>query len=1342
VYCMMMTEFGAEAWTPLPVEKWGTEYFAAARDGEVVFDVVPGPTGYDKMAKPAPGEICIIAAFDNTQVAITTNERLADLYPRSVTLNAGQTYTIQSYVNTDGSAWGDDQPDLGGARIVGTKPIAVISGNTRAQVLTEGEGLTQNPWHNMLIEWIPPVEQHGTEFVFMPTWDARRPQGEYLQYKRQAEFVRLYATHSGNTEGFYTTGEVDADVPIDPYPQAGVNEFRFGSVPPRYFRTNQPAMAMMNSAAAVRFNGLLPNGPPDIPDPEEKPEEPDTIVNLSRDYEGWGAYMVEMVPREQWTSFAPYWAPTSPGEMEHYINVVTDSVNADHIIREDGTRFFFNRGPIGNTGLIWGTMAVLPGTTHWLHSDNGGRFYAVSYGLLRGQEQYIYIPGTPPKPGLPAEDARFEHREYMAIAYGYPLSPRRNALRAPDTLQILPTMGCTELSVVVNAVNNNPSGFRVINLEPATNARIKSITPVDYVGAATATIVVEPIDKRQNATATLVIIDRTGNSWTVPYSYIAEAVTFAPAVMLDFGEQTMNIPTRRDITITNAVDKTLDITRLRMRRGTEDFTVVSSTPAVPTQLAKGQSMTVTIEANPTRPGYLYLDSLVVETACTTALHPLRMETVQPFIQVNDLSFGPVQLGQSAIRTLYLRNVGRGTVTFHDSTVNDVISWGDPHFEVSDADKARIRGMRLGPGDVDSINVRFNATETGIYRTVARVVANTRQHRDTSVWTASVRIPGPQVDAVEWDRMWLTSGDPCSKNPVAEYVDSIEIFNTGSSEFEVVSLTLTGADADAGYFVLDNSDPGATVKAGDRVRAVSGGDTMRVYQRVLFKPTVEKPDYSATISMRVVNPVSGIENTVENTLVGSGIQSHVHVNALAFDTVQFAGPGSTVVPGQVSFEVRPTRPTTITDVQVVPNDGQFVVTNAAQLTRTWQPGETGVIQLEFRPTAAGLRNARVVLVGDHSKCDTSEGALIGFTPGGPPPPPPDSAGAAVNNLAFGALLGCHDSTGMLTVRNTGTVPITVTGMTVIAGAPEFSVIPLASPVTIPVAGSSSFPVNFSPSSTATFNGQVRFDIQIAGNDSTIERVAVLTGSGAILTANASIATNLTAVSGEELQVPIMLGTAINEGKVNDLTVELRYDREAMIAQTGDMGRFTTGTILNGWTTTVVSHAATPTNKREMVLTLRATAPANTFANGTGTLLSIPFRTIIGDTMRSALPFTITSDASPCVVFNTTPGAIALDSICGLSFRLVEATNESYALRQNAPNPFNPTTTIEFGVGLDARTTLVVYDAQGRRVATLVDAYLQPGQYSVVWDASAFPSGLYYYRIVSNMWSKTNTMILQK
>jgi len=84
---------------------------------------------------------------------------------------------------------------------------------------------------------------------------------------------------------------------------------------------------------------------------------------------------------------------------------------------------------------------------------------------------------------------------------------------------------------------------------------------------------------------------------------------------------------------------------------------------------------------------------------------------------------------------------------------------------------------------------------------------------------------------------------------------------------------------------------------------------------------------------------------------------------------------------------------------------------------------------------------------------------------------------------------------------------------------------------------------------------------------------------------------------------------------------------------------------------------------------------------------------------------------------------------------------FELKQNYPNPFNPTTEIRFQIaevrgqseGLlteksaVSRVTLKVYDVLGKEFATLVNEVLQPGEYSVGFDASRQSSGVYYYRL---------------
>jgi hypothetical protein len=71
--------------------------------------------------------------------------------------------------------------------------------------------------------------------------------------------------------------------------------------------------------------------------------------------------------------------------------------------------------------------------------------------------------------------------------------------------------------------------------------------------------------------------------------------------------------------------------------------------------------------------------------------------------------------------------------------------------------------------------------------------------------------------------------------------------------------------------------------------------------------------------------------------------------------------------------------------------------------------------------------------------------------------------------------------------------------------------------------------------------------------------------------------------------------------------------------------------------------------------------------------------------------------------------------------------STQLLQNYPNPFNPSTHFQFAIAKFGFVSLKVYDLLGREVATLLNERKSPGVYNVVWDASSYPSGIYFYRL---------------
>ncbi len=85
---------------------------------------------------------------------------------------------------------------------------------------------------------------------------------------------------------------------------------------------------------------------------------------------------------------------------------------------------------------------------------------------------------------------------------------------------------------------------------------------------------------------------------------------------------------------------------------------------------------------------------------------------------------------------------------------------------------------------------------------------------------------------------------------------------------------------------------------------------------------------------------------------------------------------------------------------------------------------------------------------------------------------------------------------------------------------------------------------------------------------------------------------------------------------------------------------------------------------------------------------------------------------------------------------------FSLSQNYPNPFNPTTNIKFQIPNAGFVELKIFDVLGREISTLANEKLNPGTYEVEWDASAYPSGVYYYKIIAGDYSETRKMVLIK
>jgi len=96
----------------------------------------------------------------------------------------------------------------------------------------------------------------------------------------------------------------------------------------------------------------------------------------------------------------------------------------------------------------------------------------------------------------------------------------------------------------------------------------------------------------------------------------------------------------------------------------------------------------------------------------------------------------------------------------------------------------------------------------------------------------------------------------------------------------------------------------------------------------------------------------------------------------------------------------------------------------------------------------------------------------------------------------------------------------------------------------------------------------------------------------------------------------------------------------------------------------------------------------------------------------------------------------------NFTTLTSLTKQSELMENYPNPFNPTTKINYQLSKNGYVSLKVYDILGREVASLVNENKQAGNYSIVFDASKLSSGIYIYTIHANDYVQSKKMIVMK
>ena len=96
----------------------------------------------------------------------------------------------------------------------------------------------------------------------------------------------------------------------------------------------------------------------------------------------------------------------------------------------------------------------------------------------------------------------------------------------------------------------------------------------------------------------------------------------------------------------------------------------------------------------------------------------------------------------------------------------------------------------------------------------------------------------------------------------------------------------------------------------------------------------------------------------------------------------------------------------------------------------------------------------------------------------------------------------------------------------------------------------------------------------------------------------------------------------------------------------------------------------------------------------------------------------------------------------NLKIISVQPKINELSQNYPNPFNPVTMIKFSIAKESEVKLSVYEISGRLVKNIVNTRLNAGSYEYIFDGSNLASGIYFYILVTENYTKVKKMLLLK
>jgi len=872
-------------------------------------------------------------------------------------------------------------------------------------------------------------------------------------------------------------------------------------------------------------------------------------------------------------------------------------------------------------------------------------------------------------------------------SYGWPIGSglRKFDIEEKNAPVVLDSLECGGVSITALEKGPLQSGLRNIWLDSSASDNVTFTHELIVIGDEYSSGHLTLVDPRRAGKARIIAEDLAGNRDTLDVIVSVQSpLAFAEDLILLEGVEVGQTYSRMfTIHNPNASRVAVDDLLLQFRK---EFVMLKSYKG--DTIAPGGTITVeilfkTLALNDVR------DTLVIKCLCQTYRIPMLAKIGAPRIGTENLEFGTIRSGRQ--RTMGLRVWNAGTT---DLRLDSAVLTGAA-FSLT---RTIAASVVLPVGKDTILPVVFAPQQVGDFNGTVKFYSNADSVAIAHLHGAAVY---PSLSIGGYDFGSIPVGDTaCARVPIV---------NVGGDTAHVTDVRF----ADPTAFIPDRSV---------FPRDLAAGDTMWV--RVCFSPNVAR----AFISDIFPENTDGAE--AQDKVRGAGYTLQGWISGYDWKERWVGEPKSDTVVFLHNFG---SAPLTVYNVWISDGDvGDFAVEPLQDSVKI-APADSSPVKVSFSPLLPGLRSCLIHATTSSRSTTVVDSVLQGF----------GLMALSSDTLEFDSstAYSCSDRRGKITIFNEGNTTLTI-------GSFQFQSTP----------------------SVVTFNSSGIVGDQIAVGDSVVLNFDV-DFAGYIGKVNGSISWSFVghpdtippdtihrtfSISSEPQQYAIFASTPPSIGIGGRFNLIVRVDSahwhrtghkgvELRIESNPTVARFDeaewnkrSGGVTSGW-----KPSGAPVYERAGIVKLQfRPAGGDSLWLDSVAFLAIPFQGYLGNNKRDTFKVTMTVAEVICAPPSMASVPYQVDSICGLSNRLLVFSGQGYVLKQSVPNPSGTQAVIEFTLGMEAPTTLELFSADGRSVERVIDAQLPAGSYSVPVDVRRFPSGLYYYRLTSGPFGAVRSMTVVK